>query len=104
MAHNLEVGTILYSSWGYDQTNVDFYKVIRRTPHTIDMVGVGHDTVLDNGPYTEVTADPAREFGEVIKGKRVSKGDYPSIRLNSFSRAYPWDGKPKYETGYGFGH
>ena len=25
------MGDIMYSSWGYDQTNVDFYKVVRVT-------------------------------------------------------------------------
>ena len=101
MAHDLEVGSILYSSWGYDQTNVDFYKVIRRTPHTIDIVELRNHTVLDKGPYTEVIPDPDVFFGDVIKGKRVGKY---GIKLNSYARAYPWDGKPKYETGWGFGH
>ena len=29
--HPIDVGTIVYSSWGYDQTNIDFFQVIRRT-------------------------------------------------------------------------
>ena len=29
------VGDIFYSSWGYDQTNVDFYQVVKTTPKTI---------------------------------------------------------------------
>lgn len=27
--HGLDVGDIVYSSWGYEQTNVDFYEVVR---------------------------------------------------------------------------
>lgn len=27
--HGLSVGDIVYSSWGYEQTNVDFYEVVR---------------------------------------------------------------------------
>ena len=27
----LEIGTILYTSWGYEQTNVDFYQVIEKS-------------------------------------------------------------------------
>lgn len=27
----MEVGTILVSQWGYDQTNVDFYEVVKAT-------------------------------------------------------------------------
>lgn len=28
MAHNFKVDGILYDSWGYDQTNIDFYQII----------------------------------------------------------------------------
>lgn len=27
----IKIGTILYQSWGYDQTNIDFFVVIKRT-------------------------------------------------------------------------
>lgn len=33
--HGYEVGDVLYSSWGYDQTNVDFYQVIATTAKTV---------------------------------------------------------------------
>jgi len=101
MTHNLEPGAVLYSSGGYDQTNVYFYKVVRRTAHTVDLVSLRKHTILDQGPYTEVIPDPDVFFGDVIKGKRVGKY---GIKINSFMRAHPWDGKPKYQTGFGFGH
>ncbi|CAB4122112.1 hypothetical protein UFOVP19_58 [uncultured Caudovirales phage] len=28
MNHNYKVGMILYNSWGYDQTNIDFYQIV----------------------------------------------------------------------------
>ena len=31
VADKIEPGAILYSSWGYDQTNIDFYMVTRTT-------------------------------------------------------------------------
>ena len=33
--HSLEVGTIVYSSWGFNQTNIDFFQVIRRTKSSV---------------------------------------------------------------------
>lgn len=30
MNEKIQVGTILYTSWGYDQTNIDFYQVIEK--------------------------------------------------------------------------
>lgn len=29
------VGTIFYTHWGYDQTNIDFYEVVRSTAKTV---------------------------------------------------------------------
>jgi hypothetical protein len=31
MPHTLKEGDIVYNSWGYDQTNIDYYQVIRTT-------------------------------------------------------------------------
>src|SRR5688572_9027989 len=33
--HTITVGEILYSSWGYEQTNVEFYEVIAITEKTV---------------------------------------------------------------------
>ncbi len=33
--HSLKIGSILYTSWGYDQTNVDFYVVTRTTEKSV---------------------------------------------------------------------
>ena len=34
-AHHYKVGDILYNSWGYNQTNVDWYQVIKVKPKSI---------------------------------------------------------------------
>lgn len=34
-SHSLIVGDVLEPSWGYEQTNVDFYQVTRATPKTV---------------------------------------------------------------------
>jgi len=33
--HPFKVGQIFYNSWGYDQTNIDFYQVIEIKPKSI---------------------------------------------------------------------
>lgn len=37
------VGDILYSSWGYDQTNIDFYQVIKVTEKTITVKEISYN-------------------------------------------------------------
>jgi len=35
--HNLKPGDIFYNSWGYDQTNIDFYQVVSTTDKTVTL-------------------------------------------------------------------
>lgn len=35
--HNIKPGDIFYNSWGYEQTNIDFYQVISTTAKTITL-------------------------------------------------------------------
>lgn len=37
----IEVGDIFSSSWGYDQTNVDFFEVVRKTAKMIELREIG---------------------------------------------------------------
>jgi hypothetical protein len=105
MAHELEVGSILSSSWGYDQTNVDYYKVIRRTPCTVDVVKVGNKVERSELTYDYVIPDTDRVIGDVMKCKRVRNSSIgPAIYLNSYSDAYLWNGEAKYKTAWGYGH
>jgi len=97
--HTLKVDDILYSTWGYGQTNVDFYQVTRI---------VGASTV----EIREI-ANPVHEYEERDTGTRVPKKDHficdPQIKrprqgnyitLDSFSCAGPWHGRPVGFTSY----
>lgn len=37
----VEIGHILYSSWGYDQTNIEYFKVIRKTAAMVELQAIG---------------------------------------------------------------
>ena len=45
------VGGFMRSSWGYDQTNVDFYKVVRRTEKTVWLLEVQAESVWSEDGY-----------------------------------------------------
>lgn len=47
-----EVGTIFYTSWGYEQTNVDFYEVIHSTAKMVTVRELEKATAEDNGQFT----------------------------------------------------
>lgn len=104
--HDLKVGDILYTSWGYDQTNVDYYQVVRTTPCTVDIRPIASD-VTDTG-FMQGSSLPIKDHftGDVIRGKRVSPcgngagGVEPSIYMTSYSHAWRWDGRPRFCSWY----
>lgn len=97
---DLKEGDILYCSWGYDQTQVDFYKVK-------EIVGNNRIKIV---PMTAVVAEQSRGADYMVAGEekgepmlKVVNGKQNSVRITSYANAYPWDGKPKYETAFGYG-
>lgn len=96
-----KVNDILVASWGYDQTNVDFYKVLKLSPSgkSVTIVRI-NSSVTENGFMcgTSVPAVPhtISKYDGEPKTKRVNltDGGY-YVSLNSYSNAYLWDGQPE---------
>lgn len=112
-----QVGDILVSSWGYDQTNIDFYKVVKATEKSVWLQPIKQQTVQQTGWLSENVMpvdEPATDFAWNEKGERVditlgsarykihisnNSGNY-YVKLNSYSYAYLWNGKPMNQTHY----
>lgn len=108
LVNPFKVGDILESSWGYDQTNVDFYEVVGVTNKSVKIEKIGNTAVDDNGPGgLGVVPNTSYRSGNVML-KRVSSvsadGKSGWVRLTSYSGANKWDGTPQYETHPAFGH
>lgn len=92
-----KVGTIYTCSWGYDQTNADFYVVTRETPHTVTLQRIATQHI-DGRAYP----DPTRTL-EDRKPKRCKKqlgyrGERPWLRINTYSGAKPYEGGGCFDT------
>lgn len=102
MANKAKVGDIYYSSWGYDQTNIDFYQIVGKKgkmSFLVQKIGSKITKHTDWGA-DYVVPNPDHTRGEPML-KRMSEYGF---NLNSYSSASPWDGSPKQETSYGWGH
>jgi len=100
--HTLVVGDVLVSSWGYDQTNVDFYEVRRCVGKT----------------EVDVAKAPSVVVSESVGAERVIPGRAPDtagtwrVRVNGESNsatidrnyARQWNGQPCHQTAWGWGH
>lgn len=117
-----KVGDILRCSWGYDQTNIDFYKVVAvvgKASVRIRKLGckrvggdVGYDLVVPSDvflvdPPSYKAQDPGYgPEGTLHRIQKTGSSDTErySVKISSYSWAYPWDGKPEHETASGYGH
>ena len=104
--HNVKVGDIFYTSWGYDQTNVDWFqvdKLIGKNKVTLVRLGSKFSGETPEGYDDRVLPDV-----QIRKGSQNyivnMEGGSPRIAIHSFANAYPWDGRPQYQTQAGYGH
>lgn len=101
--HSLKVGDVLHASWGYDQTNADFYQVVEVPSKCFVIVReVGYKTVEDNGPATRVV--PIKDAFKT-EPKRYKSGPDNSISVASYASASKTEWEDTHHvTGWGYGH
>jgi hypothetical protein len=102
-------GAILYASWGYEQTNVDFYRVVSRSSDFLALEKIKSQETSDDTPDRPATmtgkvvpADPIEAIGPVIRRKLHRAGTVdPWVKIDGYTFAYAWDGTPKRVSHYG---
>ncbi len=107
--HGVKVGDVFVESWGYDQTNIDYYEVVRLMPQSVELVhipaktvgegerlrlvpdvGARHEPRTFNNGMPDMSKRGGRKF---IKRVAADHDGDPTIRLTSFSSGYLWDGE-----------
>jgi len=59
----LQVGSLLVNSWGYDQTNVDFYEVVGRKPASVVLRKIAGDLTETGSMCGKTTPRPGIFIG-----------------------------------------
>ena len=94
----LEVGSILYCSWGWEQTNVDFYQVVAvKSAKTVVVREIGA-SVEEKGFMSGEAMPMIDHFVGEPMVKRVSVHD--SIRISDCQSASVWHGRPVHCSWY----
>jgi hypothetical protein len=105
----LVVGDILYTSWGYEQTNVEFFQVVKTSGiRTVELMRINSRMVDSLSDYTDDLMPIKDSF--ITEGYRSQEnGTYRVkngniVSFNTYKNGYKWDGKPKNQTASGYGH
>lgn len=102
------VGDVVYTSWGYEQTNVEYYQIVKLKPRSVivrqvrvnssDSPGQPGGGMVQPRRYEFVGPEfpcPLDEDGGFNAGPCWNK-EKPSFR----HRVSRWDGRPKYTSSY----
>lgn len=97
--HGLQVGHVLVSSWGYEQTNVNFYQVTRvtgsrmvevRAIRSVDAGATGSMSGYVVPAIDDFTGEPMRKNADKWGG----------VKISDCQRGSLWNGRPVMWTGY----
>lgn len=100
------VGAILYDSWGYEQTNIDYYCIIERKGEWVKVLPMKRNTqsggalsmtTIEAPSEIDYSKTPIRKKVKTFNGKEsgFSFRDYSGGGWCSL-----WDGKPKTASHY----
>ena len=85
--HNFKVGDILYQSWGYEQTNIDFYQITAVLNKSVRIRKIGQEMVKSAGFMSEYV--------------KPSKDSFIGEESTHPIKVYLWNDKPNYSVSNG---
>ena len=98
--HTLSVGDVLDCAWGYEQTNVEFYQVIRVLAASVEMRPIASAKVEASASAMRGTCTPVPD--RFIGPPRLYRADGTnSVVIRKDARATPWNGRPRHWSSYG---
>lgn len=87
LVHDVKAGDIFKCSWGYDQTNIDFYQVIEVKGKMAILCEIGQSREESGFLQGKCVPVPNRFIGKPFRKliQMWSKDSEPHIKINSFS-------------------
>ena len=97
---SIKVGDIFEGSWGYDQTNIEFYQVVEKKGVTCKIQKIGQKVVEETQGCDYVRPNPEVKCGKPVTKRINGSGGFTFDVFN----LYPDEGNPRYQTASGWGH
>jgi len=88
----INTGDIFVCSWGYGQTNIDYYKVISVLNKSVVIAGMGQTRKYTGSMQGQCVPDPTKVDTKRITKRINSYGNKACLKINSFSTAFKWNG------------
>jgi hypothetical protein len=95
---NLKVGDILTASWGYEQTNIEFYEVLRIKGGMVtvrELMHASRETGFMSGECVPIPGRYLEREPELTR--RIGPG---YVKINDCITAHAWDGQAEHWSSY----
>ena len=86
--HDVQVGDVFCCSWGYDQTNIDYYEVTRVMGAMVEIREIGCESVETEFMQGKSVPMRGSYIGEPIRKRVNMGGSEPSLAVRSYANAY----------------
>jgi hypothetical protein len=86
--HGVKVGDVFRSSWGYDQTNIDYYEVTKIIGAMIEVCEIARMSETTGFLSGDCVPKTGHFIGKSMRKKVAMWNDSPSIKIYSFASAY----------------
>lgn len=96
-ANSLQVGSIMFSDWGYEQTNINFFLIIERKNSILTLQEIGKNKKFDAQDSGTCTPNKETKIGEPFK-RRISK--HATVIINDCYDASIYNGEELYWSSY----
>lgn len=94
-AHNMVVGDILSSRWGYDQTNVEFYEVVATSDKFVSVRRLQASAVATG----DMTAKELPVLGQYKNDKVIRRKVINGyVYITDYNLASKWDKRPEHSS------
>lgn len=97
-------GKILEASWGYEQTNINYFKIVKRNGTFVHLQEIGVKDKIEGQHAMTGTCmpDESKLIGKIVRRKLCTSGN--TIAGCKYKDGYgwmdAWSGKPSNWTGY----
>ncbi len=101
-SNKYEVGAILVNSWGWEQTNIEFYCIVSRNRDWVGIVPMSKKITEKEVSFMTNKVEPfqAIDSKPIRKKIKIYNGEESGFSLNGMGWCKLWDGKPVTESHY----
>ncbi len=95
----IETGSVLKSSWGYDQTNINFYRVVDVKNNWATLEPIGQTVIETLAGYMGERVAPFNvTTGKKFRRKIKHFLGEDMVGINTYAAASLWNGTPQLQT------